>query len=368
MAQIPKTMRSLVAPERCTPARFEVRDLPTPTITMPTHVLLRVHAASVGAGELQVTAGLLGKIVAMEYPLKIGAEGAGVVAAVGSEVTSLKVGDEVYGLYMDKPAFRSSEPPGFVSEYALVEERFLLRKPPTISFEEAAAVAGSVTTALQTIRRGLQLGGLESLEGKTVFVPAGLGATGSVAIQVAKNVFGAGKIVSTVSTAKVPLVEQSLPGMVDQVIDYKTQNIHDLVPRGSIDFMYNTQWSTMDQGIPLLNPTTGVLMSIASVPSKAVVREIVGADRFPWWLGVVLDLCQLWYRWKLRGTSIKYEFLSGGVQIREDLEMAGEMVALGKVRPVVRSEDLGDIEAVRAGCEETRTGKGGTGKFVIKLV
>lgn len=269
---------------------------------------------------------------------------------------------------MDKPVFRFPEPPGFVAEYALAEERFLLRKPPTITFEEAAGTAGSVTTALQAIRRGLQLGGLESLEGKTVFVPGGLGATGSVAIQVARNVFGASKIISTVSTEKVPLVEQYLPGMVDQVIDYKTQNVHDLVPRGSVDFMYNTLWPTLDEGIPLLNPATGILMSIASVPSKAVARELAGADRFPWWLGAVLDLCQLWYRWKLRGTSIRYEFLSGGVQIREDLERAGEIVALGKARPVVSSVDLGDIEAVRAGCEERRTGKGGTGAFVIRLV
>ena len=274
----------------------------------------------------------------------------------------------MYGLYIDKPVFRWPEPPGFVSDYALADERFLLSKPRTVSFEEAASAAGSVTTALQTIRRGLQLGGLESLEGKTVFVPGGLSATGSVAIQVAKNVFGASKIITTVSTAKVPLVEQYLPGMVDQVIDYKTQNIRKVVPKGSVDFMFNTLWPTLDEGIPLLNPETGILMSIASVPSKAVARELAGADRLPWWIGALLDLCQLWYWWKLLGTSIKYELVSGGVEIREDLEWAGEILALGKVKPVVESVDLADIAAVRAGCEQRRTMKGGIGKFVIRLV
>lgn len=66
MAQIPKTMRSLVAPERCPPAKYEVRDVPTPTITIPTHVLIRVHAASVAPGELQAVASLVGKLVVNE--------------------------------------------------------------------------------------------------------------------------------------------------------------------------------------------------------------------------------------------------------------------------------------------------------------
>ncbi|KAJ6442705.1 alcohol dehydrogenase [Purpureocillium lavendulum] len=368
MEDMPQTMRSLVAPRaRCTPADYQVQQLTVPSIAMPTQVLLRVHAASVGPGELQAVAGFMGRFVTSEYPFKIGAEGAGTVVAVGPEVKSLRVGDEVYGLYVDKPMFRLPSPPGFVSDYAVAEERFLLRKPPAVSFEEAASAAGSVVTALQTIRRGLQLGGLESLEGKTVFVPAGLGATGSVAIQVAKNVFGAARIITTVSTAKVPLVGRLLPGMVDQVIDYQTQKIHELVPRGSVDFMYNTCFGTLDDGIPLLNPATGILISIASIPSKAVAREIVGADRFPWLLGAVLDLCQVMYSWKLRGTSIQHEFVSGGPQIREDLEWAGEIMARGKVKPVVTGVDLDDLQSVREGCEKTRTGKGGLGKFVMRL-
>ncbi|ODA79448.1 hypothetical protein RJ55_05041 [Drechmeria coniospora] len=359
-------MRSLVAPKRCTPAGYEVQEMATAQITMPTQVLIRVRAASVSPGELQALAGIMSGFIAKEFPFKIGLEGAGVVVAVGSEVKSLNVGSEVYGLCVDKPMFRMAVPPGFASEYAVAEERFLLPKPASVSFEEAAAAAGSITTALQTIRRGLQLGGLESLEGKTVFVPAGLGATGSVAVQMAKKVFGASRIITTVSTAKVPLVERLLPGIVDLVIDYKTQKLDELVPRGSVDFMYNTTFATMDAGIPLLKPDTGILMSIASVPSKAVMREIMGADRFPRLLGLLLDLCQLWYRWKLRGTNIKYEFVSGGVQIREDLEKAGEILAVGKVKPVVRGVDLDDLEAVRTGCEAVRTGRGGTGKFVIR--
>lgn len=293
-------------------------------------------------------------------------EGSGVVVSVGSKVSMFKAGDEVFAAVMDKPSFRTPVT-GFVAEYVVVEDRFLLHKPRNVSFEEAASMVGSTVTAIQTIRRGLQLAGLENLEGKSVYVPAALGATGSIAIQAAKTVFGAKHITSTVSTAKVPMVEKRLPGMVDCIVDYQTQRIQDEVPKGSIDFMLNTTWATLNEGIPLVNPQTGVIISIASIPGKETLREIIGADKFSWWMGLLLDILQVQYWWKLRGTNIKYEFVSGSLHIREDLEKAGELVALGKVKPVVRVAEFGDLAAVREGCEQTRSGKGGIGKFVMRI-
>lgn len=288
------------------------------------------------------------------------------VVAVGSGVKTLKVGDEVYGSSVEKPFFRGPDP-GFVSQYAVADEKFFLLKPAHLSFEEASSMLGHVATADQTIRRALQLRGEESLEGKTVYIPAALSATGSVITQMAKNVFGASKIISTVSTPKMPLVEEYLPGIVDQLIDYKTQRIQDHVPRGSVDYAFNTQFATYDECIPLLNPKTGVLLSIASAPSRATATELFGADRLPWWVGLALDAVHLWYGWKVRGTNIKWEFLSGSLHIREWTERAGEIVALGKVRPVIRVVDLEDVEAVRANSEQVRSLKGGIGKLVIKI-
>ncbi|ETS00598.1 GroES-like protein [Trichoderma reesei RUT C-30] len=364
---IPATMRSLVATRKGGPEVYELRELPVPSITLPTHVLLKIHAAGVNTGELQAVRGKLGLFYTPTYPTQLGVEGAGVVVAVGSAVKDLKAGDEVYGAYIDKPMF-VNPPPGFLSEYALAEARFLLRKPARLSFEEAAGMATLVTTSYQTWRRGLQLMGADSLEGKTVFIPAGLSGTGAMAAQTARNVFGATNIITTVSTRKMALVERYLPGVYDRVIDYQTQRPRDVVPPGSVDIMYNTQWDSMDDGIPLLNPKTGVLVSISSTPSKATAKRIIGEQRWRWWHAVVLDLSQLVYWWKLRGTSIKYEMVSGSLDIREDLEKAGEIVALGKVKPVMRVVDLWDLEAVRKGCEEVVYGKGGIGKLVVRVV
>lgn len=60
MAEIPKTMRSLVAPRQCSPAEFEIQVLPVPTITLPTQVLIRVHAAGIATGDVALPSGKLG--------------------------------------------------------------------------------------------------------------------------------------------------------------------------------------------------------------------------------------------------------------------------------------------------------------------
>ncbi|KAK5992527.1 NADPH-dependent alkenal/one oxidoreductase [Cladobotryum mycophilum] len=367
MTEIPATMRSLVAPRKCGPEGYEIQELPVPRIALPTQVLIRIHYAGINTSELQLAADQMGIIYKPQYPHQVGLEGAGVIVAVGPEVKNLKVGDEVYGMYVDKPMFRTP-PPGFASEYAVAEERFLLLKPSHLSFEDAASLSAMTVATYQALRRGLQLMGEESLEGKTLYVPGGLSSSGCLTIQLARNVFGVSHIISTVSSPKIPLVEKYLPGMIDVLIDYQTQKLHDVVPKHSVDFVLNTQPSTFDEGIPLLKPDTGVLISLNAIPTRETAKAIIGEDRFSWWIGLALDLAQLIYKWKLRGTSIKYEFVSGGVEIREDLEKAGEFIALGKVRPVKRTADLNDIEAVREGCNQVFTGKGGTGKFVLKIV
>ncbi|KAM5384483.1 hypothetical protein ACJZ2D_001519 [Fusarium nematophilum] len=366
MAKIPPTMRSLVAPRKCSPAEYEVIERPTPKITKPEDVLLRMRAMAMNTGDTQFASGMLSVLHKPEYPYPIGLEGSGVVVAVGSAVKNLKVGDAVYGFDLDKPMF-NRPPATFGSDYALSEERFLQLKPDNVSFEEAASFPGLVATAYQTIRRGLQLQGRDSLKGQTVYIPAALSASGSLAIQVARNHFGADKIISTVSTPKMPLVEEHLPGMVNQLFDYKKQDVVELVGRGTVDFAYNTQFSTFDECAALLKPQTGVLVSIASVPTSATMRTMLGPEKFPAWLGWLLNVAQLWYRWKLRGTSIKHEFVSGSPQVKEDMNVVASMVEGGKIRGVFTVVDLDDVEEVRRACGRVATGKGGLGKLVINI-
>src|SRR5277367_5795668 len=110
---------------------------------------------------------------------------AGVVTAVGSSVSNFKPGDEVYSRIPQHLR-------GSIAEYALSTASTTAIKPKNLSFGEAASMPLAAQTALQALCRGEEetKGGLK---GKTIFIPGGLSGTGSFGVQLAKNVFGAGK-------------------------------------------------------------------------------------------------------------------------------------------------------------------------------
>ncbi|KAI0442011.1 alcohol dehydrogenase [Xylaria telfairii] len=370
MSKLPSTMRSLVAPKFCKPSGYEVVDVPLPTIKKPDDVLIRIYAGGVMTGDTQRAYGatriLPGK---MEFPMKLGIEGSGVVAAVGSAVTKFKPGDEVYAIALPGRPMDLFAEVGFLSQYGVSPESCVLPKPANLPHEDATSLFGFTQTAYQCAETALQLmrenGVTDGLEGKTVFVGGALSGTGSVAIQVLKNHYRVGRVISTVSTEKLPLVEKYLPNLVDQVVDYKTtKRLTDAIPAGSVDFVLNTQWDLVNT-FALADPKKGVVVSISSVPHPSLFREMVPTA--PFWLLWALTVAQWYYAFKLRGTNIKYTFVSGNFAKREEVERTGEIIATGKVKAVKRVVNLEDIQAVRKACDQVYTGKGGIGKLVIKI-
>jgi len=259
------------------------------------------------------------------------------------------------------------QPPGFASEYAITREALLLPKPPGLSWEDAASLILPTVTAYQCAKLAVALSGGtgENLEGKTVFMQSGLGAFGSVGGQMLKNVFGAERLITTVSTRKMSLVEERLPGLFDQVVDYQTQDVAKEVGRGSVDLVFNTQW-TVESTIQLLKPQTGVIVSIASLPAPRTLRSLFG-EAAPRWMLALMWSAQWWYVFKLRGTNIKHEYVSPDPGRTAELERAGELIALGKVKAVTTVVDLEDIDEVRRVFAGVHSGKGGLGTFVIRV-
>lgn len=139
---------------------------------------------------------------------------AGTVVAIGTGVTAFKVGDEIYSRVGEH--YR-----GTIAQYALTSSGATAKKPKSLSFSQAASIPLAAQTALQALDRGeSELPG--GLRGKTVFIPAGLSGTGSFAVQIAKCL-GAGKVITTVSTAKVVKIKELLGAAVpDQVIGIET--------------------------------------------------------------------------------------------------------------------------------------------------
>jgi len=171
-------------------------------------VLVRVHAASVHIGDCHVIRGVPKSMRAMfglrrpRNPIP-GMDLAGVVEAVGSSASGVKVGDEVFG-----------NGTGAFAEYAVAKAGKLAPKPVSLSFAEAAALGVSAQTALQALRDQLRIE-----PGQRLLVIGASGGVGSFAVQIAKAM-GA-EVTGVCSTRNVEMV-RSLGA--DHVIDYQAED------------------------------------------------------------------------------------------------------------------------------------------------
>jgi NADPH:quinone reductase-like Zn-dependent oxidoreductase len=174
------------------------------------HVLVKVRAASVNAADWHVLRGkplfsraTLGLLRPRRQVL--GVDIAGQVEAVGSGVTRFQPGDEVYANLLDHGY-------GGFAEYASAPVDVMSLKPPSLSFEEAAAVPTAAATALQGLRRHGEL-----QPGQRVLINGASGGVGTFAVQLAKA-YGA-EVTAVTSTRNLELV-RSLGA--DHVLDYTT--------------------------------------------------------------------------------------------------------------------------------------------------
>jgi NADPH:quinone reductase-like Zn-dependent oxidoreductase len=187
---------------------LELRDMDRPGFG-DDEVLIRVHAAGVDRGVWHIMTGLPYPIRLAGYGLRapknpvIGMDLAGVVEAIGKNVTRFRPGDEVFGIGK-----------GSYAEYAPAREDKLAPKPANLTFEQAAVLAISGMTALQAVR---DHGRVEP--GQEVLVIGASGGVGTYAVQIAKA-FGA-NVTGVCSTAKVEMVRSI---GADHVIDYTKED------------------------------------------------------------------------------------------------------------------------------------------------
>lgn len=186
---------------------LELRDIGKPE-TAGREVLVRVHAAGVDRGVWHIMTGLPYPVRLAGYGLRVpktpvpGTDVAGVVAAVGHEVTRFQPGDEVFGIAR-----------GSFADYAAAREDKLVPKPAGLSFEQAAVVAVSGLAAI----KGLHTGRIAA--GQNVLIIGASGGVGTYAVQFARA-FGA-RVTGVASTAKVGLVRSI---GADQVVDYTRED------------------------------------------------------------------------------------------------------------------------------------------------
>lgn len=291
-------MKAVVYRSYGLPDVLKVEEVEKPAVS-DDGVLVRVHASSVNPAEWYGMTGLLiarasSGLFKPKDP-RIGTDFAGVVEAVGSKVTHLNPGDEVYG-------GRS----GAFAEYVSVVNA-VVRKPANVTFEEAAAVPTAAITALQGLRDHGKI-----RAGQKVLINGAAGGVGTFAVQIAKA-FGA-EVTGVTSTKNVELI-RSLG--VDHIIDYTKEDFSQNGQRYDLlfDIAGNRTWKEYKR---VLTPTANFV--------------IVGAKKGNPVIGPLGHILKL--KLATIGASQKVTFFIAQFT-REDLSILREMIEAGKIRPVV---------------------------------
>ena len=292
---------------------FQLREIARPRIGVD-DVLIRVHAAGVDFGVWHLMAGIpyaVRLVLGVRKPRNPvrGLEVAGVVEEVGANVTAFKAGDEVFG---------AGE--GSFAEYARAAQTRVLHKPSNLTFEQAAVVPISATTALV----GLRAAKVEA--GQKVLVIGAGGGVGSYTVQLARSM-GA-EVTGVCGTSKLDFVRSI---GATHVIDYTREDFAD-------------GGRCYDVIIDLAGSRTVSHLRRALTPTGTLV--ILGGEGGGRWLGMGR---QVWA--KIVGIFSRQKFRSPlGLVNQKDLGILKELFEAGTVTPIIdRSYPLREVPtAVRA--------------------
>ena len=297
------------------PEVVEVRELEKP-VPADDEVLVRIHASSINIADWYGVVGrpYVGRAaMGLRGPkeLRLGTDYAGLVEAVGKDVTQFRPGDEVFGART-----------GAWAEYVAAKaDRGIVPKPASVTFEEAAAVPVAAITALQAIR---DRGQLQS--GQKVLIHGASGGVGTFAVSIAKAL--GGEVTAVCSTKNV---ENARSLGADHVVDYTEE---DFARRGErydlmIDVAGGRSWSDCKR---VLEPQ-GTLVIVGGPRKNRLLGPLGGVIRLK--LGGMLG-------------RRKVAFFLAQIN-KEDMETLRELLEAGKLTPVVDERfALSDlVEALR---------------------
>lgn len=303
-------------------------------------VLVQVHAAGVNMLDVKIRSGAFKLVLPYRMPLVLGHDVAGTVVRVGPGVRKFKPGDEVYARPDD---FRI----GTFAEYIAVREGSLAHKPANLSMEEAASIPLVALTAWQVLVETAKL-----KKGQKVFIQAGSGGVGSIAIQLARHL-GA-FVATTTSISNVGWVKAL---GADVVIDYKKQDF--ATELRDYDVVLNSLGSDeLEKSLQVLKPG-GHLISISGPPTPAFAVD----QKLAWPLKQVLRLVSHGIRKKAKRSGIHYTFVfmrASGSQLGE----ISSLIESGAIKPAV--DRIFPFDSVADALAYVETGRA-KGKVIIKV-
>jgi NADPH:quinone reductase-like Zn-dependent oxidoreductase len=225
----------------------------------PGQVRIAVRAAGVNPIDWKARSGMMRDVSPLTFPAVDGREAAGVVDEVGPDVEDVAVGDEVFGFAVS----------GAAAEYAVLRD--FARKPPGLSWEEAAGLPVAVETSVRVFT---VLGGLS--EGQTIVVNGAAGGVGAAAVQLARA--RGARVIGTASERNHDFL-RSLGAEPTTYGDGLVERVRALAPDG-VDLAFDTAGKGGVRDLIELTGDPARVATIADFGAAALGVKVTGGADF----------------------------------------------------------------------------------------
>lgn len=322
---------------------LQLRDIPQPESLEPYQLMVRIHAAGVNPIDTKLRKN--GLYFPDQYPAVLGCDGAGTVENIGKSVTNFCAGDEVFYCFGGLGQKSGDISLGNYAEYALVDARFVARKPDAVAFDEAAAAPLVCITAWEALFDRAHLQGNEH-----VLISGGCGGVGHVALQLAK--IAGCKVAVTVGSDEKADFAHALGA--DLCINYNTDNIHDAImawtSKRGVDVALDTVGGEMFHQLGDCVSIYGDLVTLLQVPDNTDWKS--------------LRLRNVRVSQELMLTPMVYGLPELGMHHAEILEHCGQWMDERRLHVhVERTFPLQDVAEAHALIEQGHT----SGKLVLEI-
>ena len=319
--------------------KLQLTEVPMP-VAKENEVLIQIHSASVNLLDAKLKSGEFKLLLPYKFPLILGHDVAGTVIGIGSKVSHFKIGDEVFARPAD---FRI----GTFAEYIAVNENDVALKPATISMEQAASMPLVALTVWQAFVEKAKL-----KKGQKVFIQAGSGGVGTIAIQLAKHL---GATIATTTSANNFDLVKSLGA--DVAIDYKTQDFETILK--DYDLVLNSQdEKTLEKSLRILK-SGGKVISISGPPDTTFAKEL----GLSWIMKTAIFFLSRKVRSQVKKLGVDYSFLfmqANGKQLSE----ISSLIEANIIRPVV--DKVFPFEQINEAMAYVSSGRA-KGKVIVKV-
>ncbi len=317
---------------------LELAEMPQPKPN-DNEVLVQIMATSINPLDSKIKKGDLKPILRYKTPLILGHDVAGIVTEVGKNIKNFQVWDEIFARI---PDFHI----GSFAEFVTISEEFVAHKPKNLTFEESASIPLVGLTAWQIFEKA----NLKSWQ--KIFIQAGSGWVGSIAIQLAKHLWAF--VATTTSEKNFDFVKNL---WADKIIDYRKENFEEILSDYDL-VLHNQNMENLEKSFKILKKWWKII-SISEPPTADFAREFW----LPWYIVFVMKILSQKAKKLTKQHNVHYEFLfmkANGKQLQE----IGKLLEKEIIKPNI--DKIFDFSQLNEAMQYSESGRA-KWKIVVKI-